>query len=267
VAISVAFAAAPTAARFTSIPARSNLVVDVRRAEIRTAEGKLALDIYPHLFRQVVGTRMVSDNIPLTVIQELLGHGSIEMTACAMTRSRVGTSGSTSTASRQRRTCCSGIPRSQHAGLSAGSAKHPLVAKPRSRAAAPRAGARERARSHDRAGSSSAATRRLVSRIPEMLLATAASTSEVTRGHPPLAERDAHVPRLTIAAMGRGCRSRWFASRRTVGPTIAFGRTHRIASSERPIPTRFLCHERDRGALASATIPLLARPARGARLQ
>jgi hypothetical protein len=160
-----------------------------------------------------------------------------------MTRSRVGTSGSTSTASRQRRACCSGIPRSQHAGLSAGRAKHPLIAKPGSRAAAPRAGARERARRHDRAGSSSAATRRLVSRIPEMLLATAARTSAVTHR---LLNGDAHVPRLTIAAMGRGRRSRWSANRRTVGPTIAFGRTNRIASSERPIPTRFLCHERDR---------------------
>ena len=64
-------------------PGTINLVVEryVRRAEIRTAEGKLALDIYPHLFRHNVGTSMVNDNIPLTVIQEVLDHGSIEMTA------------------------------------------------------------------------------------------------------------------------------------------------------------------------------------------
>ena len=52
----------------------------MRRAEIRTAEGKLALDAHPHLFRHQLGTSTVNDNIPLTVIQELLDHGSIEMT-------------------------------------------------------------------------------------------------------------------------------------------------------------------------------------------
>ena len=64
-------------------PGTVNLVIEryVRRAEIRTAQGKLALDIYPHLFRHNVGTSMVNDNIPLTVIQEVLDHGSIEMTA------------------------------------------------------------------------------------------------------------------------------------------------------------------------------------------
>jgi integrase len=64
-------------------PSTVNLLVEryVRRAAIRTAEGKLALDIYPHLFRHHVGTSMVNDNIPLTVIQEVLDHGSIEMTA------------------------------------------------------------------------------------------------------------------------------------------------------------------------------------------
>jgi ferredoxin len=64
-------------------PGTVNLVVEryVRRAEIRTAAGKLALDIYPHLFRHNVGTSMVNDNIPLTVIQDVLDHGSIEMTA------------------------------------------------------------------------------------------------------------------------------------------------------------------------------------------
>jgi integrase len=60
-----------------------SLVIErhVRRGEIRTAEGKLALDVHPHLFRHHVGTSMVNDNIPLTVIQEVLDHGSVEMTA------------------------------------------------------------------------------------------------------------------------------------------------------------------------------------------
>jgi integrase/ferredoxin len=53
----------------------------VRRAEIRTAGGELTLDLHPHLFRHHLGTSMVNENIPLTVIQEVLDHGSIEMTA------------------------------------------------------------------------------------------------------------------------------------------------------------------------------------------
>ena len=53
----------------------------VRRAEIRTGGGELALDVHPHLFRHHLGTSMVNENIPLTVIQEVLNHGSMEMTA------------------------------------------------------------------------------------------------------------------------------------------------------------------------------------------
>jgi site-specific recombinase XerD len=53
----------------------------VRRAEIRAAAGELALDLHPHLFRHHLGTSMVNENIPLTVIQEVLDHGSMEMTA------------------------------------------------------------------------------------------------------------------------------------------------------------------------------------------
>jgi len=53
----------------------------VRSAQIRTPGGELALDVYPHLFRHNVGTSMVNENIPLTVIQDVLDHGSIEMTA------------------------------------------------------------------------------------------------------------------------------------------------------------------------------------------
>jgi ferredoxin len=37
--------------------------------------------VHPHLFRHNVGTSMVNENIPLTVIQDVLDHGSIEMTA------------------------------------------------------------------------------------------------------------------------------------------------------------------------------------------
>jgi integrase/ferredoxin len=64
-------------------PSTVRLVIDryVRRAEIRTADGKLALGVHPHLFRHHLGTSMVNENIPLTVIQDVLDHGSIEMTA------------------------------------------------------------------------------------------------------------------------------------------------------------------------------------------
>jgi integrase len=53
----------------------------VKAAEIRGADGQLALGIHPHLFRHHVGTSMVNDDIPLTVIQQVLDHGSVEMTA------------------------------------------------------------------------------------------------------------------------------------------------------------------------------------------
>jgi site-specific recombinase XerD len=53
----------------------------VRRAEIRTPDGELALDVHPHLFRHHVATSMVNDNVPLTVIQKVLDHGSMLMTA------------------------------------------------------------------------------------------------------------------------------------------------------------------------------------------
>jgi len=64
-------------------PSTVRLVIEryVRRAEIRTADGELALDVHPHLFRHHLGTSMVNENIPLTVIQDVLDHGSIEMTA------------------------------------------------------------------------------------------------------------------------------------------------------------------------------------------
>jgi site-specific recombinase XerD/ferredoxin len=53
----------------------------VRRAEIRTANGELALDVHPHLFRHHLGTSMVNENIPLPVIAQVLDHGSMQMTA------------------------------------------------------------------------------------------------------------------------------------------------------------------------------------------
>lgn len=53
----------------------------VRKAEIRTAAGELALDVHPHLFRHHLGTSMVNENIPLPVIAQVLDHRSLEMTA------------------------------------------------------------------------------------------------------------------------------------------------------------------------------------------
>ena len=50
-------------------------------AGIRAVDGELALGVHPHLFRHHVGTSMVNEKIPLTVIQKVLDHGSIEMTA------------------------------------------------------------------------------------------------------------------------------------------------------------------------------------------
>ena len=50
-------------------------------AEIRGVDGELVLGVHPHLFRHHVGTSMVNEKIPLTVIQKVLDHGSIEMTA------------------------------------------------------------------------------------------------------------------------------------------------------------------------------------------
>ena len=73
----------PSAARFTSTPARSAWWSSATCARPRSAPptGELALDVHPHLFRHHLGTSMVNENIPLTVIQEVLDHGSIEMTA------------------------------------------------------------------------------------------------------------------------------------------------------------------------------------------
>jgi integrase/ferredoxin len=63
-------------------PCAINLIVKryVKVAGIQ-AGGELALSVHPHLFRHHVGTSMVNEKIPLIVIQKVLDHGSIEMTA------------------------------------------------------------------------------------------------------------------------------------------------------------------------------------------
>jgi site-specific recombinase XerD len=53
----------------------------VVKAGIRGADGRLAHHVHPHLFRHHVGTSMVNDGVPLPVIQKVLDHASIEMTA------------------------------------------------------------------------------------------------------------------------------------------------------------------------------------------
>jgi site-specific recombinase XerD len=53
----------------------------VRRAEIRDSHGRLAVWVHPHRFRHHLGSSMVNEGVPLSVIQRVLDHGSIEMTA------------------------------------------------------------------------------------------------------------------------------------------------------------------------------------------
>ncbi|MCA1677556.1 MAG: site-specific integrase [Actinobacteria bacterium] len=53
----------------------------VRKADIRDRDGRLASWVHPHLFRHHLGTSMVNDGVPLPVIQKLLDHDSITMTA------------------------------------------------------------------------------------------------------------------------------------------------------------------------------------------
>jgi len=53
----------------------------IRTAEIRTADGQLALDVHPHLFRHHLASSVVAEEIPLLVVQKVLDHGSVEMTA------------------------------------------------------------------------------------------------------------------------------------------------------------------------------------------
>jgi hypothetical protein len=53
----------------------------VRKAEIRDSHGRLASWVHPHRFRHHLGSSMVNEGVPLSVIQRVLDHGSIEMTA------------------------------------------------------------------------------------------------------------------------------------------------------------------------------------------
>jgi len=50
-------------------------------AEIRDSRGRLASWLHPHRFRHHLGTSLVNDGVPLPVIQRVLDHGSIRMTA------------------------------------------------------------------------------------------------------------------------------------------------------------------------------------------
>ncbi|MCA1680520.1 MAG: site-specific integrase, partial [Actinobacteria bacterium] len=53
----------------------------VRKADIRDGDGRPASWVHPHLFRHHLGTSMVNDGVPLPVIQKLLDHASMNMTA------------------------------------------------------------------------------------------------------------------------------------------------------------------------------------------
>lgn len=53
----------------------------VIRAGIKHRDGSLAIDIHPHLFRHHVGTSMVNAGVPLPVVQRVLDHQSVQMTA------------------------------------------------------------------------------------------------------------------------------------------------------------------------------------------
>ena len=53
----------------------------VLMAEIRDSSGRLASWVHPHRFRHHLGTSLVNEGVPLSVIQRVLDHGSIRMTA------------------------------------------------------------------------------------------------------------------------------------------------------------------------------------------
>jgi integrase len=65
----------------TPLTARQIVKSYVRRAEIRDSQGRLASWVHPHRFRHHLGTSMVNEGVPLSVIQRVLDHDSIEMTA------------------------------------------------------------------------------------------------------------------------------------------------------------------------------------------
>lgn len=64
-------------------PLTARLIVKayVRKAEIRDSHGRLAVWVHPHRFRHHLGRSMVNEGVPLSVIQRVLDHASIEMTA------------------------------------------------------------------------------------------------------------------------------------------------------------------------------------------
>jgi integrase len=53
----------------------------VHTADIRDSQGRLAMWVHPHRFRHHLGTSLVNEGVPLPVIQRVLDHGSIRMTA------------------------------------------------------------------------------------------------------------------------------------------------------------------------------------------
>jgi len=65
----------------TPVTARVIVKSYVRKAEIRDSQGRLAVWVHPHRFRHHLGSSMVNEGVPLSVIQRVLDHGSIEMTA------------------------------------------------------------------------------------------------------------------------------------------------------------------------------------------
>lgn len=65
----------------TPLTARRIVKEYVRKAEIRDTRGRLAVWVHPHRFRHHLGTSMVNEGVPLSVIQRVLDHASIEMTA------------------------------------------------------------------------------------------------------------------------------------------------------------------------------------------
>ena len=65
----------------TPLTARRIVKHNVRKAEIRDSRGQLAVRVHPHRFRHHLGSSMVNEGVPLSVIQRVLDHASIEMTA------------------------------------------------------------------------------------------------------------------------------------------------------------------------------------------
>jgi integrase len=65
----------------TPLTARRIVKDYVRKAEIRDSQGRLAVWVHPHRFRHHLGSSMVNEGVPLSVVQRVLDHDSIEMTA------------------------------------------------------------------------------------------------------------------------------------------------------------------------------------------